>query len=129
MKSGFYRSFIQSVSEGSSATFSVPVEAAYGANGSYYYNWGLSGTVAFNNTAWGGDPAPNVVKAGYYMPYTECAAENGTVTFTTPTNVAFGANGLYEFKQAFVGTITFNDATFGDPDYGVVKAGYFRPSP
>jgi len=129
VKSGFYRSFIQSVSEGSSATFSVPVEAAYGANGSYYYNWGLSGTVAFNNTAWGGDPAPNVVKAGYYMPYTECAAENGTVTFTTPTNVAFGANGLYEFKQAFVGTITFNDATFGDPDYGVVKAGYFRPSP
>ena len=128
VKSGFSKPFTKSVAEGSSATFTLPVEAAYGANGNYFFNWGISGTVAFNNTAWGGDPAPNVAKSGYYMPYTYCAAEGDVIGFATPTDLAYGANGHYVFRHAFTGTITFNNATFGDPISGTVKAGYYRPS-
>jgi hypothetical protein len=127
-KTGFSAPFWQSVSENNSATFAVPVEAAYGANGSYYYNWGTSGTVTFSNTAWGGDPAPNVAKSGYIMPYTQCSGENGSVNFTTPVDIAYGASGHYVFRHAVTGTITFNNATFGDPISGTAKGGYYRPS-
>ena len=127
-KTGYYNPYTECASEGGSAVFTLPVEAAYGANGSYYFNSGISGTVTFSNTAWGGDPAPDIVKAGYYMPYTQCAAENGSYTFTVPCDIAYGANGSYIFRHAVTGTITFNNGTFTDPDPGVVKAGYFHPS-
>ena len=127
-KFGYAKPFTKSAAEGGSATFSVPVEAAYGANGAYYFNWGTSGTVTFTNAAWGGDPIANVAKSGYFMPYTQCANENGTVTFNSPTDLAYGANGHYSFRHAFTGTITFNNATFGDPIAGTAKAGYYRPS-
>jgi xanthomonalisin len=127
-KSGYYKAFTQCASENGSYTFTQPVEVAYGANGSYYYNWGVSGTVTFSNTAWGGDPISNVVKAGYYMPYTWCAGEGSTVTFSSPVDIAYGANGHYIFQHAFTGTITFNNATFTDPLSGTPKAGYYRPS-
>lgn len=128
VKSGYSKPFTQSAPEGSSATFTQPIEAAYGANGAYFFNWGTSGTVTFTNAAWGGDPIPNVAKSGYYMSYTYCAPENGTVTFTTPIDLAYGANGHYAFRHAFTGTVTFNNTTFGDPISGTVKAGYYRPS-
>jgi 1-phosphatidylinositol phosphodiesterase len=129
VKAGYYNPFMQCAGELGSAAFTVPVEAAYGANGSYFYKQGISGTVGFNPTSFGGDPDPGVVKAGYYMPYAQCAGEGGSSTFSSPTDVAYGANGQYYFLYAVTGTISFNPATFGgDPDYGVVKAGYFRPT-
>jgi len=127
-KSGFARSFWASVSEGNTANFALPVEVAYGANGSYLFKWGVSGSVAFTNASFGGDPAPNVAKAGYVMPYTQCAGENGAVNFASPADIAYGANGHYVFRHAFTGTITFNNATFGDPISGTAKGGYYRPS-
>ena len=70
----------------------------------------------------------NVAKAGYIMPYTQCAGENGTVAFTSPVDLAYGASGHYVFRHAFTGTVTFNNATFGDPISGTAKGGYYRPS-
>ncbi len=125
-KAGFYTPFTECAAENGSYTFTVPVEAAFGAGSNYVYNPGVSGTVTFNDATFG-DPDPGVVKAGYYMPYTLCAVEGQTNTFTSPTDLAFGANGDYNYKSNFTGTIVFNVATFGDPDHGVVKAGYFRP--
>ncbi|BDI29280.1 hypothetical protein CCAX7_13310 [Capsulimonas corticalis] len=128
-KAGYSAPFWQVAGEGGSAATSVPVEAAYGGNGAYVFNWGTSGSITFTNAAWGGDPAPNVVKAGYIMPYTQCAGENGSVTFNSPADLAFGANGHYYFKHAFTGTITFSNASFGgDPIPNVAKGGYYRPS-
>ncbi|MEO7715762.1 MAG: hypothetical protein ABIY70_06155 [Capsulimonas sp.] len=128
-KSGYSAQFWQVAGEGGSYTTSVPVEAAYGANGSYYFNWGTTGTITFNTTTFGGDPIFGTVKAGYIMPYVQCAGENQSVAFSTPTDVAYGANGHYLFKHAVTGTITFNTATFGsDPIYGTAKGGYYRPS-
>jgi len=127
-KSGLARPFLKAVAEGNAVNFVTPVEAAYGANGNYLFNWGTSGVVTFTNTAFGGDPIPNVAKAGYFVQYTRCADENGSVTFTSPTDLAYGANGQYIFRHAFTGTITFNNSTFGDPISGVAKGGYYRPS-
>jgi hypothetical protein len=128
VKSGYYKPFLQCASENGSYTFTVPVEAAFGAQGKYFYNQGVSGTVTFSNAVWGGDPDFGVLKAGYFMPYTQCATEGQSYTFSSPTDVAFGANGKYAFLYAVTGTITFNNATFGDPNIGVFKAGYFRPT-
>ncbi len=129
VKLGSARTYWQVAGEGNSSTFSVPVDVAYGGAGKYYDNWGTSGTVTFTNAAWGGDPAPGVVKGGYCMPYIQCSAENQSATFSSPTDLAFGANGHYSFKHAFTGTITFNNASFGgDPIPNTAKGGYYRPS-
>ncbi len=60
--------------------------------------------------------------------YTWCADENGTCTFSQLVDLAYGANGYFNYKVGFTGTITFNNATLGDPLLGVAKAGYFRVS-
>lgn len=126
VKAGYYAPYTQCAAENGSYTFTIPVEAAYGAGSNYAYLPGVSGTVTFNNTTFR-DPDPGVVKAGYYMPYTLCAVEGQSNTFSSPTDVAFGANGHYSFQYAVTGTVVFNTNTFGDPAFGVVKAGYYRP--
>lgn len=60
--------------------------------------------------------------------YTYCANENQTYTFTQIVDVAYGANGKYNIKTGVTGSITFNNATFGDPIPGVVKKGYYKTS-
>jgi hypothetical protein len=40
--------------------------------------------------------------------------------------VAYGANGQFAYKYGVTGTITFNNATFGDPISGVTKAGFYK---
>ena len=52
-------------SENGSYTFSDVVDVAYGANGQYYYQYGVTGTINFNNATFG-DPIVGVVKSGYY---------------------------------------------------------------
>lgn len=49
-------------------SFSLPdvCDVAYGANGQFRYIYGKSGTITFNNTTFGGDPIPGVVKNGFY---------------------------------------------------------------
>ena len=59
--------------------------------------------------------------------YTLCAAENGTCSFTGTQNVAFGANGKFYYKTNVTSPIACNDATFGDPNVGTVKACYYGP--
>jgi hypothetical protein len=60
--------------------------------------------------------------------YTWCANENARYTFNSLVDVAYGANGTFVFRSCVTGTITFNNATFGDPITGVLKAGYYRTS-
>lgn len=60
--------------------------------------------------------------------YTWCAGEGGSCSFTSKVDVAYGANGNFYYKSGVTGTINFNNATFGDPIPGVVKAGYYRPA-
>ncbi|MCF7733780.1 MAG: hypothetical protein K9N23_18975, partial [Akkermansiaceae bacterium] len=58
--------------------------------------------------------------------YTWSANEGQTVNFAGTVDVAYGANGQFSYLYGVTGNITFNNATFGDPIGGVVKAGYYR---
>lgn len=59
--------------------------------------------------------------------YIRSVSENQTATFTTPVDVAYGANGFYFYKFGVSGSIRFDNATFGDPIVGTLKSGWFRP--
>jgi hypothetical protein len=55
--------------------------------------------------------------------------ENQTYNFGTAiVDVAYGKSGSYAYQSAVTGSVTFNNARFGDPLVGTVKAGYYKPS-
>lgn len=81
------------------------------------------GTWSFAASAHSGNPTP-VGPDGY----TFCANENQSYTFSQTVDVAYGANGKFAYKTGVTGTITFNNATFGDPIVGVPKKGYYKIS-
>lgn len=53
--------------EGGSCTLNGSNDVAYGADGKFYYKYGVTGMIAINNNTFG-DPVPGVQKAGYYKP-------------------------------------------------------------
>ena len=61
--------------------------------------------------------------------YVKVCDENQSFTFNSVVDVAYGINGKFFFQKAVTGTVAFTNARFGDPNVGVFKAGYFRPSP
>jgi len=122
--------------ENGSYTFSQAVDLAYGANGAFVYKTGVAaGTITFNNATFG-DPISGVAKAGYYKisafvgpaGYSYCAAENGSYSFSQTVDVAYGANGAFNYKYGVSGAVAFTNSNFGDPISGVVKAGYYKVS-
>lgn len=120
--------------EGQSYTLPGLCDVAYGSNGKFAYKYGVSGTIAFNNTNFG-DPIPGVFKSGFYRVcttppgYTKCANEGQSYTLPGVCDVAYGANGKFFYKYRVIGSITFNNATFGDPIPGVYKAGFYKQLP
>ncbi len=134
-KAGYYKPSSTSnwtlcANEGGTCVLTGANDVSFGANGKFFYKFNVSGSVAMNNGTFG-DPIPGVVKAGYYKPaspssWTWCAVEGGTCTLSGNNDFAFGMNGKYNYKTSVVGAITFNNATFGDPIPGVVKAGYYK---
>jgi len=60
--------------------------------------------------------------------YIWCANEHDTVKFDHPVDVAYGKNGKYYFQTGVSGDVTFDNPRFGDPLFGVFKAGYYKPS-
>ncbi|MCX6878852.1 MAG: hypothetical protein NTW21_34330 [Verrucomicrobia bacterium] len=74
-------------------------------------------------------PLTTGVATGLPPGYIYCCDEDKTYNFgTTVVDVAYGKNGTYAYQAGVSGSITFNNARFGDPLVGVFKAGYFRPS-
>lgn len=69
-----------------------------------------------------------VPQAGLPAGYVKCCNEHETVTFPEPVDVAYGVNGCFAFQSGVSGSVTFENARFGDPLVGTLKAGYFRPS-
>ena len=96
---------------------SDPDKAIDCANNIEYYTWDIP------KVGDGPDPPdPNGGPAGY----TKCADEHQSFTLPGICNVAYGAKGIFAYKYNVKGTITFNNATFGDPVPGVFKAGYYK---
>jgi Alpha galactosidase A/Alpha galactosidase C-terminal beta sandwich domain len=61
--------------------------------------------------------------------YTWCSPDNGSYTLPGRCDVAYGANGMFNYLYTQTGTITFNSATFGDPIPNTSKAGYYKILP
>jgi alpha-L-rhamnosidase len=68
------------------------------------------------------NPGPSGAPNGY----TQCAAENGTCSFSGTESVAFGADGIFTY-QTLTGGTACDNTVFGDPDYGIVKSCYTGP--
>ena len=100
---------------------------AFGA-GSYLYKT-VDGSTACTAAAFGGDPAPGVLKSCYVAPSggpsgdTTCAAENGTCSFSGTEMVAYGSNGAFNYQLAS-SSIACSNSNFGDPMPGAVKSCY-----
>lgn len=61
--------------------------------------------------------------------YTFCSWENQRCNFSGVQDVAYGANGAFAYRYALSGGIDCNNATFGDPINGVVKACFTKSTP
>lgn len=66
--------------------------------------------------------------SGLPQGYIKCCNENESYTFATPVDVAYGAPGGWAFQTGVSGSVTFNNARFGDPLVGTFKAGYYKTS-
>ncbi len=58
--------------------------------------------------------------------YTYATDEGGTVNVSGTVNIAYGANGKFEFLKNVSSNTPCNNATFGDPIPGVKKACYIQ---
>ena len=128
--------------EGGTCLVPGTTQVRYGASGTYSYKTATS-TIACSNAVFG-DPSPGVVKSCSYagvastpapaptpvptpspapapIVWTDCALENGTCVFTGSHPVRYGANGVYNTRNA-AGSIACTNAVFGDPISGIVKA-------
>jgi hypothetical protein len=115
------------VGAATAGTSFTPLYVAFGANDSYNFSTVLGSVPC--DVPHLGDPLPGVFKACYYAPYGYVGAEGSQITVPagTSVNVAFGANGFFNYKQ-MSGTFTCDWPTFGDPLPKVAKACYFGPA-
>jgi hypothetical protein len=98
---------------------------AYGANRSYLFRAAdnpASNSIPCTSEYFGGDPAPGVVKK-CYVSYYEYAVAEGFGGWTKG-DVAYGANGIFNFKTVNDTYFRCDSETFGDPVPGVPKACY-----
>ncbi len=114
--------------ENGTCSFSGTASVAYGANGAFNYKTATN-SIACNNATFG-DPISGTVKACYYQPtttsnWTNCAGENGTCSFSGTQQVRYGSGSFYSTRTA-TGSIACNNATFGDPNFGVAKSCDYR---
>jgi hypothetical protein len=92
----------------------------------WQYNY-LAEVFDTNNT-WSPTYGPRpTVTAGGPAGYTLCAGEGGSFSLPGSCDVAYGANGVFLYRSAQTGTISFNTTTFGsDPVPNVLKSGYYK---
>ena len=118
----------QCAAESGSCAVTGSQPLAFGANGGYW-STRSNGTTSCTGGTFGVDPIFNVVKACYSSSGpppgfgAQCAAENGTCSFTGVQTVAFGADGDFVY-QTFTGSAPCNTTAFPDPIFQVVKACY-----
>jgi Papain family cysteine protease len=144
-KSGFYKPLSSKIGpagftwcSGEFSGFTLPglSDVAFGSNGKFTYLTNRTGAISFNASTFGTDPNPNVLKSGFYrlvssiVPpagYTWCAGEGGSFTLPGASDVAYGANGMFNFVQNRTGVVTFNPSAFGgDPNNGILKSGFYK---
>jgi len=95
------------------------VSTLYGGLGNQTFipDWTMLDFMAFNDTGY--RPTGNMVS------WSQVAGEGGSYNLGAGTyDVAYGVDGRYAYRYGVSGTITFNNANFGDPYWGRGKYGY-----
>ena len=112
-------------------------DVAFGANGKFNYIPAWTGGINCNVSTFG-DPCVGVYKCGFYrynssiIPpagYTYCAADTGGFYLLNASDVAYGSNGNFRYLHNKTGNVSFNTSTFGDPNIGVLKGGFYKRRP
>ena len=125
-------------SEGQRCSFGGTKDIAYGANGQFNYKYGVAGGIDCNNNVFG-DPISGAAKACYTKDsssgnvgpsgYAPCSSEGQRCNFSGIKDVAYGANGQFNYKYGVTGGIDCNNGVFGDPISGAAKACYTKDQP
>jgi len=100
---------------------------AFGANGSYAFK-SVTGSVGCDVATFGFDPAPGQAKNCYFANYGFTAGENTNGRAPIGAEVAYGANGVFNFRKFTTTTFACSNVSFGDPVPGVVKSCYIAAS-
>ncbi len=103
------------------------VDVAYGAKGAFVFKK-MTGTFTCDDNTFP-NATKNTPKACYYGPvFYDMAVDEGLVFSVNPnTPIAYGAVGKFNYK-IMSGSVTCDNATFGDPDPGTGKSCYvFAP--
>jgi len=100
-------------------TYNIAVAGFTGQTGYYYLNWSIAQAPT---------PTPTPVPQGGPSGYTYCVGEGGTCSFTGVKDVAYGANGRFNYQPGRTGSVACTNGTFGDPISGVYKACYTKDS-
>lgn len=100
---------------------------------------GADGTLLISKPTFGGDPVPNVFKAGYFVPgcftvniQQPLASEGQTLNYAPGTVIAYGSPSApgdpfsrFSFRtMPASGQLRIANDTFGDPTPGIVKQAY-----
>ena len=126
-------------SEGGMCQFSGAASVTYGA-GSQWRTRNFQNGAPCNNSAFGGDPAPNQKKMCYLegsagttvsnridSRWARCANEGGNCRVGGQRSVAYGAQGKWVYRTVSGGITCSNEAFRRDPNPGVAKACYVEP--
>lgn len=115
--------------EGQTCTTPANADVAYGANGQFFH-LNSSGSIVCDGSTFG-DPINKVFKRCYYSVagldnYQLCADEGQTCQVNGLSQVAFGAEGAFNYRLV-QDDIACNNVEFGDPINGTVKPCYILP--
>lgn len=124
--------------EGDKVNVNGTKDVAFGSNGKFIYLFNQTGDVDCNRSAFGSDPVPGVKKKCYirnsadYTPprtYVVSVDQDNIIKADGEQDIAFGANGNFEFLRNQTGDVKCDEETFGsDPAKGYPKKCFVRPS-
>jgi hypothetical protein len=121
-QTGHNLDYFPCATEGQTCVLGSGRYVAFGANGRFVFK-NLQGSSACVISTFGVDPAPGVAKSCLFANYRQVLSENQQATIAPAENVAYGANGTFNFRTVS-GTFRCDNATFGDPIPGQVKSCY-----
>lgn len=123
--------------------FSGTKDIAYGTNGVFTFQYGISNGVNCGNSVFG-DPIPGYTKSCFIKDaispsdrnsnnngpsnYAFCAKEYEYCNFSGTNDIAYGANGVFTYRRSISGGIACNNDIFGDPISGYVKSCFIKLS-
>ncbi len=131
--------YTYATTEGATVAVTGKMDVAYGANGSFVYLYNQTSSIGCTNTNFEKDPLVGVLKSCFTKPsvvlpqgpdgYTYATNEGGTVALTGTMDIAYGANGQFNYLYNQTSNIGCNNTSFnGDPLVGIFKQCYTKPS-